>query len=463
MAKILLIQPNICFGTDKTYETYTPLNLIFIGTYLRENGHEVKVYDRSIIPSDDLFLKELKKFNPDIIFTSVIMGKVIFDCIKISKIVRKNSRALIVWGGILPTLRPNITLNNYYVDFIIRGECEEALLDISNTFKEKTDLDKIKEKISLFKNINNNPSRPRFDLNKLPIPDYDLVDIKKYSDIIVITSRGCPYRCTFCYTEGYWKRLGLESWRGFSAEKSIEMIKTVSEKYKRRKIGIYDDCFPTDKKRAIKICEGISKLDLELFIFGRANHTSDDLMKAYKKGGVLTMQMGLESGSERILKFLKKDITLQEMRDGIKQCKKYGIMSQGSFMFGIPTETIEDLNQTVKFIKQNKPDYAGIAIYHPLPETGLYDYCVEHKLIKEPKSLQEWGDASVWHWANLNVSNIPTKVLLDTKVSIERMMYTRAYTKKLFKNLMSGHIPSIKKAFNAGKHLFNLYSGKLIQ
>ena len=462
MAKVLLVQPNINLGTDKTYETYTPLNLIFIGTYLKENDHEVRIFDRSINKSDEDFIKEVKRFNPNIMFASMITGKVIFDCIQASKLTKENSNALIIWGGILPTLRPDIVLNNQYVDFIIRGECEEVILDISNLFKERNNEVRLKQTISTLKNINHNPSRERLDLNKLPLPDYDLVDINKYSDIIVMTSRGCPYRCSFCYIEGYWKKLNLEKWRGFSANKTIDMITSIAKKYKRKKLGIYDDMFPADRKRAIDICNGISNLDLELFIFARVNYTEDNLMKAYKKAGVLTIQMGLETGSERILKFLKKDITLQQMRDGIKQCKKYGILSQGSFMIGLPTETVEDLNQTVRFIKQNKPDYAGIVIYHPCPETPLYDYCIESKLIKEPKSLEEWGN-TIYHWANINVSKIPTDVLLKTKVKVERIMFTRSYIKKFVRTLNNGNVPSFTKIYHAGKHLLNLYSGKLIQ
>ncbi|MEW6062895.1 MAG: radical SAM protein [Nanoarchaeota archaeon] len=459
MTKVLLVQPNFNVNVEKAYDACLPLPLIYIGTFLNKNGHEAKIFDRSLHSDNRDFIRALKQFNPDIVYTNVIMGRLIFDCITFSKIAKSHSDALVIWGGILPTLRPAIPLNSGYVDFVIRGETEETMLDIANTFKAR----KTRETISKLRNVNYNPSRPRMDLDLLAEPDYELVDVKKYTDFGVITSRGCPYRCAFCYIDGYWKSLHLEKWRGMSTDKAINMIRNLVTKYNIRDIAIYDDNFPTDKKRAIEIMHGISDLGLKIFILGRTNYCQDDIMQAYKKAGVWTIQIGFESGSQRMLNFMKKDVTVQQMKYAVKQCKKYKILCEGSFVIGFPEENVADLSETVKFIKQNTPDYAGIKLYHPYPETDFYDYCIKNRLITEPKRLEDWGNVSVFNWANINVSKIPTDVLMKTKANIERFLFMKSYSRKLFRMLLSGRIPKFSKILNASKHILSLWTNKPIQ
>lgn len=447
MARILLIQPNMSFWTSDLKETppNIPLGLIYIGTVLKQK-HSVKIYDRNIRKTDNELVRELDNFKPDIVGVTSMTGMMLRDAIKVSKIVRENTKAIIVWGGVHASLRPKNTLKNDFVDYVVRGEGELAMLEMANLF------DKGKKNFSKLKNVNFNPMREFVDLNKIPFPDYDLIDMTRYEPLCISTSRGCPHRCAFCYNDGFWGKEGMKRLRSYSAENSIKMITYLTKKYNRKRIQILDDNFGCELDRTQKICEGISKLGLKFHCYLRANYTTDTLMSALKKGGAWVIQFGFESGSQKMLDLMKKDVKVEQMIHAVRQCKKYGIICEGSFMIGLPEETVEDLKKTMRFIDLYPPDIGGAKIFHPYPSTPMYDYCIKENLIKEPASLEEWADFNIQDRTNINVSKVPDRMLIEYQRIIDRKLIIKGYVKKFFKMLRQGYIP-YKETLHGIKHV----------
>jgi len=405
MAKVLLIQPNYDISIPYRWksEAWMPLALVSLATYIRDKkGHEVKILDRNLYYDNQKFIKLLEKFNPDIVGLTCYTSPAIKDIMQVSKFVKENSKAIVLVGGPHATLEPKSLLDYPYIDYALRGEGEEPLLEICNLIDRKK---ATKKNILKLKNINYNPMRPFINLNDVPIMDYDLMEVKKYAVTTFATSRGCPGRCRFCYNLGRQLRF-------YDTEKTIEMMSKVIEKYNIKEFTIADDNFANMSKRTTDICNALSKYNCAFFCFLRTDQVHDKIMSELKRAGCTTIQFGFESGSQRMLDFIRKDNTVEQNAKAIQQCKKYGIFVEGSFMIGLPTETISDLNQTLNFIRKNKMSNVFTKIYKPYPSTELYDYCIKNNLMKKPKTLEEWIEFSNLSEGNINVSPIPTSVLL---------------------------------------------------
>jgi radical SAM superfamily enzyme YgiQ (UPF0313 family) len=429
MAKVLFVQGNYDIDKPKSKCPSMPLALIELASFIKEKGnHKVKIFDRNIYPEEEKFTETLEIFKPDIVGTTCYTSEIIKDVVQLSKIVKEKSRSLFLVGGIHATLEPKSLLDLETIDYIVRGEGELALLEICELLDKKK---ATKKNILKIKNVNQNPMRGLIDLNELPVPDYDLIEVNKYPIAIFCTSRGCPGRCRFCYNLGRQLRF-------YNTDKVIKMITGVLEKYKMKEFTIADDNFANLSKRTERICEAISKYNVVFHIFLRADQTHDKVMKNLKKAGCWAIQFGFESGSQKILDFVHKDTSIKQNVNAINQCKKDGIFVDGSFMVGLPTETVEDLKKTAKFIEKYKPNSVDIKTYKPYPSTELFDYCVKNKLIKKSETLKDWIEYCSLKDGIPNVSKIPTKELLKT-VNFFSKTSIKIYLKKTFLLLKKGH------------------------
>ncbi len=430
MAKTLFVQPNYDISIPEEKIPWMPLASVELATFIREKGnHKVKVFDRNLYPKNSDFLEVLKKFNPDVVAMTCYTSPVIRDVKQISKIIKENSKALVIVGGIHATLEPDSLLDYKSIDYVVRGEGEETLLEICNLIdKNKAN----KKNMLKIKNVNHNPMRPLLDLRTSPIMDYDLLEVKEYPVATFCTSRGCPGRCRFCYNQG-------RALRFYDADKIIKMMTGVIEKYNIREFTIADDNFANLSVRTTKICNALSKYNCIFHCFLRVDQAHDKVMKDLKHAGCWAIQFGFESGSQRILDFINKGTTIKQNIEAIRQCKKFGIFVDGSFMTGLPTETISEMNETVNFIKTYKPDVVDIKVFKPYPSTELFHYAVEKGLLKKPKNLEEWENFCDLKEGNINLSKIPTKTLLKTVNDLSKSQ-SFTYLKKTFLLLKGGHI-----------------------
>jgi radical SAM superfamily enzyme YgiQ (UPF0313 family) len=415
MSDVVLIFPKT--GIDLEHTLQPPIGVLRVAGSLVEENYDVKIIDQRADNSwKEILKKELKK-NPICVGMSSMTGKQIFNGLMISKIIRENYDEPIVWGGIHPSLLPQQTLENKFVDIVVRGEGEITILDLIKKLEKRKPLKDVKGISYKVKGkIFHNPEREFLDLNKLPDIPYHLIDIKKYltaripnakRHLPVYTSRGCIHRCAFCYNTVFNKK----TWRAMKPEKVVETISELINDFKIDSMTIDDDNFWVDKKRVEKICQLLKKEKIDIFWQSgcRLDYIykfSKNFLKSLNSSGLSVLQLGAESGCQRILDLMKKDITVKQIIEGNKKLASVNIIPKYSFMAGFPTETRNELYESVdlmiKLIEDNPLCHCNpISIYTPYPGTELYELSLRDGF-KPPESLEKWGNF-VLDWFNSNI------------------------------------------------------------
>ncbi len=403
---VILIRPLHSFGRSifRGQRIIVSLGILAVAASLEDAGYKVKIIDQQLEPQwKELLLAELKK-SPVCVGVTCMTGPQIRFAIEVSRIVKQNSSIPVVWGGTHPTLLPEQTLENEYIDIVVQGEGEETFPELVNALAERSPLDSIKG--IWYKNkgqIRTNPPRPLIDLNKQPPLAYHLINVKDYLEprlgdlfLRTFTSRGCSYHCTFCYNT----KLYHGKWRGLTAEETIRRIKSLKNTYDIQGIIFCDDNFFGSISRAREIIEGLIRERLNLILFKidiRVDilfSLDDDFLSMLKRSGCNNVAIGLESGSERILALLKKkNITVSKILAVNRRLRNFGIIPSYTFMIGYPTETLEELRQTVSLMFKLEEEYPEIIrklhIYTPLPGTELFELAVQHGF-EFPESLEDW-------------------------------------------------------------------------
>ncbi len=400
-------------NTQKEVEThYSPLGLGYLVSSLRQEfGPEhidFKIVDRQVE-------EQIKTFKPHIIgITSVSQNY--GRAIEHAKIAKKYNLPVII-GGVHISALPATLTNDMDVGVI--GEGEGAIVDLFKLFEKKGQLDK-KELATLegivFRNSENKivitKQREIIQpLDKIPIPARDMLKIKRST--YMFTSRGCPYRCSFCASCRFWDRV-----RFFSAEYVVKEIKELISKYKVKKITFWDDLFVADKARLKKLLtlmkeEGIlGKVRLGCNI--RANLVKDELIAVLKKLNVRSIGMGLESGSPTSLKYLKGDnVSIDDNINAVKTLRKFKLRPHTAFIIGSPQETREDILQTLAFIRKNRVERFNIYVLTPFPGTPVWDYAMGRNLVSEDMD---------WNALNVNFgTNHDNAIILSEKLTREEI------------------------------------------
>lgn len=416
--KILLINPaNRYDARLEMVSPYIPYGLLYIASFIEEEGHEVKVYDSNLKKRD--ISGELRKFQPDIVGLSVMTGPCISDAIILSKAVKSFDNNLpVVWGGVHPTILPEQTLKEDFIDFIIRGEGELTFLGLLGATKQGN-FSKVSG-LSFKKNGRqyHNPQRRKLiDMDKLPDPSWHLIDMKKYG-MTINTSRGCPFDCSFCYN----KRMYGKTWRGLGAERIIKQMTILNEKYGFDKINFLEDNFTFNKKRLTDFC-GIFRdtgLEISWSCESRPGYLKSETYKEMKNSGCAWMGFGVESGSPRILKLISKGITVNQILKTFKACNENGIFADAYVMCNLPTETVGDFKLTLKLLEKIKFRFCDMMIYRPYPGTELYDFCIENGLFEKPERLEQWINISDVHSTEFSIGSLPKKVMDDAISKISK-------------------------------------------
>jgi len=428
---IVLFHPSVRLGGEVQRRMGLPLGLLAVATPLDLAGYKVKIIDQAMDRRwKDLLLAELKK-KPICLGVSVKTGPQIRYAIEASKIVKGYGDVPVVWGGVHPSLLPEQTLENENIDIVVQGEGEETFFELVQTLENDGTLSRVKG-IWYKENgeIKKTDPRPFIDLNAQPPLSYHLVDLNRYlirifdiDHIRYSSSRGCPFNCGFCYNLVFNRK----TWRGISAEKAIDDIINIRDKYGIRGIQFTDDLFFADFERVKNILAGVvnKKLDInftKLDIHGSELYKlDDDFLKFLEKAGCKALVIGVESGSQRILDLINKGINVSQIIDLNRRIKKFRIVPKYSFMMGFPTETKEDIKETISLIftllDENKEARKDINIYTPYPGTALFDLSIKNGLIP-PKKLEDWVS---FNWRTINRKNIPW--ITDEMEKILRMLH----------------------------------------
>jgi len=403
--EILLVQPKA--GIWENIGIRPPDGLLTIAAIPYSRGYNVKIVDLRLEKEWRSAIKKHLEKGPLLVATSCMTGPQISYALELSKFVKQYDKGIpVIWGGIHSTFNPHQTLENENIDVIVIDEGDFTFMELVERFEAGKNL---KDVLGIgYKEdgrIIINPKRPLIeDLDSLPDLPYEITDIKKYygfdegdgqNSITLNTSRGCPFKCTFCYDTGVFGN----RFRGFSAERTIQIIKKVVEKFRIKNIYFADDNFCTILKRYKDIVDLIlqENIDIRWGISGVRVDTlqvmDHDLLTKTVKAGCTNLNSGVESGSDRILKLIKKGITTQQVIDVNKKLSKYPFKVKYTLINGFPTETEEEIKDTVnlalKLVKDNKNAYTSFSVYIPYPGVELWNLAKEYG-VYEPKSLEEW-------------------------------------------------------------------------
>jgi len=397
--KILLLYPKF-HKVDFDAKSY-PLGILTIGTLLEKQGYQVKLIDFLVEDNPlDILKKEL---DDNVLCVGIsVMTPQISNALKISQMVRDADKNIpIVWGGIHSTLFPEQVIDNSLIDFLLVSEGELSFPKLLKFFEGNYDLKNVpglvyKKNGQVFQN----KELELIDLNDLPILNYNLLSPKtlKFDLIILNTSRGCPYRCTFCVNVA----LDNRKWRFQKADKVLKELDYIINKLGYKKLKFQEDNFFVDKQRVSDILDGINQKGLKFkwVTSCRVDYFKDDyinnqFLKRLKQSGCYKLMFGAESGSQRVLDFLKKGTTIEQIIRSAQMCQKHGIRANYSFMCALPTETKVERVKTLKLIDKLLAIGPEIEIispqpYRPYPGDELAYQC-EKIGYKFPDKLEDWS------------------------------------------------------------------------
>lgn len=356
---------------------FPPLGLAYMASVLEKNGFEVKIYDCPVCQMDHEKLKaELASFQPTIIGIGS-MTPTIESALKSARVSKQACPdAMVVMGGPHATFAGQQILNDEKaVDIIVRGEGEETLLELAKQAPQP----KVAEvKGTTFRRgskVVEAPDRPFIeDLDALPRPAYRYLQVDRYRIygrklLPMMSSRGCPFQCSFCVAS---QMFGAR-FRGRSPGNVLDEMEWLRNEYGAEGITFQDDTLTFDRKRAVEICDGIlqRKINLPWGCGTRADLVSEELLAKMSKAHCNEICFGVESGCQRIRDALKKKVTTQQCENAIKWAKAAGIFVTASIIIGYPGETKESLQETLDFVRKVEPDDVYLNHATPYPGTEL--------------------------------------------------------------------------------------------
>lgn len=399
MKKVLLINPLMCSGNEPArYQHLSPpLGIMSLAAFLRSKNIKVDILDLIIEPKIDI-VDYITQVNPDVVGITSMTGNFPF-ALEIAEKVKSRFQMPIIFGGPHPTILPKEVLQNEAVDYVVIGEgeytFEELLQVLEGNLKAETVLG-----IGYKENgeIVINERRKRIvDLDSIPFPAYDLINNEAYiyhggeflgfRHITMLVSRGCPGKCTFCAQH---LTMGRE-FRAFSPKRVVDEIQTLIEQYNAEGIWFKDSTFTMSREWTMEFCEEILRRD---FVFkwaslNRVDEIDLELAKKMKESGLVKIWLGAEVGSDRLLlDILNKEITVEMVKEAFRICKSVGIETAAFFMFGLPTETKEDIRKTFELARELDSRPMQLAIYHPLSGTELYQKYNGAEVVKHTKARE---------------------------------------------------------------------------
>ena len=381
--KVLLIQPNF-----DAHIVHPPLGLGYLAAYLEKNNHEVAIFDATLKNASlEQTLLAIKIFLPNLVGITVLSRGHNKAREIINEIKKIFPKLPVVIGGTQVTAAPAEVMADFKADFAVIGEGEITLAELVSALGGKnkfSDIDGLayREK----KKIRINHKRKLIEnLDKIPFPAWHLMPPGQYriAPILepihaspvapILTSRGCPYNCSFCASNVTWQR----KLRFRSPENVIGEIKLLKEKYGVKEIHFADDNFTMDTKRAEEICDRLIEENIDLpwqCPNGvRIDRLPLSLLRKMKKAGCYAVGLGIESGNQKILDKNSKNLNLKVVPQVLEDLRKVGIESYGFFILGLPGDTKQTINETIDFALTNPFDRVWFNLFTPYPGSPAFN------------------------------------------------------------------------------------------
>ncbi len=447
--RIALISPK----WNKKANDYPPLGMAYLAAVLERAGHEVAVFDFGLDP--DLPLEESVRpvcaYGPQLVGITA-MTSIYQSALETAILLKASLGRPIVLGGPHATVYPERVLSESpVIDYVVRGEGEETLLALVQALDNGSrDLSTIRGlTYRLRGEIVSNPDRPLIqDLDALPLPARHLFDLEHYGlrtpegqpMFTLLSSRGCPYNCSYCF-----KGIVGRTYRQRSPANIIAEIKQVMEQYGARNFYFIDDLFTIDLRRLNLITDQMlaEKLDIRWQCLGRVDRVNAEILRKMYAAGCRRIHYGIESGNQEILGRISKGIHLEQVRKAVRWAKEAGLQVKGYFMLGLPGDTEETMRQTVDLAVELDLDEAMFSLTTPFPGTRLWDELVQ----KRPGIAYNQDFTRAYYYSDpdedlvpfLNVSEVSDAVLgqwLDkTRLLLaegkSRHVYLRAFGPQL--------------------------------
>jgi len=405
--RVLLVNPESEVWSSRKH---IPLGLGYLASSLRENGHEPYIFDMAV--EDEPLAAEIERAEeagrPYHLVGITATTPLIEDAWKAARIAKKYGLPTLLGGPHLMLL-PLESMEKPEVDFVLQGEAEFTIVELVDALENGKDLGRVP---GLYwrkdgKVIVNPPAQLVQDLDTIPFPAHDLYKIEKYTNLqpltdgldkharsyTIITSRGCPYHCTYCS-----KPITGDTWRGRSVDNIIEEWRWLVKGLGATEIGVTDDIWNLKRDRAKELCrrlieEGLNTVPWVTVHGMKVNNTDQELFHLMKAAGCKRVGFGVESGDPWILKHvIKKSQTLDMVRDAFRWAKNAGLQTMGFFIFGMPHETEETMERTIQFALELDPDLANFMLAAPFPGTELWNMVVESG---GQVMAQNWQDLAI--------------------------------------------------------------------
>lgn len=382
MSKIVLIIPNF-----DTYVITPQLGVMYLSSYLKKHGHNVVIIDAL---RDNLNYKQIlnltEKENPEIVgihCLSSFYNKVI----DITKML-KDKKYKVYIGGVHPTFLPYTTLKETGADYVMCGEGEIPLLKlinnnfINNGIQGVYSIDDLKDDFYMKDGSSILKSEVIENLDELPFPDWEqcppnsypqaphAVVAKNYPIGIITTSRGCPFKCTFCSSHNFYKGVRFRS-----VDNVIQEIKYLIKHFHIKELQFIDDNLTLKKSYVMELCQKMKeqkiKIDWTPINGIRADSIDDEIVQTMKEAGCYLLDFGIEAVNKDILKNIKKGETLETITNAIECANKAGMITIGNFIFGLPGETKETIEEAINYAINSKLDRAGFFALNVLPGSDI--------------------------------------------------------------------------------------------
>jgi len=388
--KIVLVNPISSEGqlTSPYRRLLTPVppaSLCCLASFLEKHQHKVAIIDQYAYRlSNKVLLSTLDTLKPDFIGFSCLTS-CLNTVIALSREIKlRNTNTKIILGNIHPTLFPDEVLKQSGADLVIRGEGEHAVVEVVDACFRGSDLSEIKG-ISYVSdgNVFHNPDRNPIDyLDELTYPAWNLLKLECYARspllnlrelaLPVQASRGCVFNCAFCAQEKMHSGISVRN-----IKKVVEEISHMHNRYKVNNFVFIDAHFPINNQAGYEFCEEFMSRDLHKKIRWvteiRVDQANFKLIKMMKKAGLYMLMFGFESGSQRMLDAMDKRITLEQSRNIMHFVRQAGVLTLGLFIIGMPGETKDSCNETIRFAKELDCDMAKFNIAIPYPGTRFYE------------------------------------------------------------------------------------------